>query len=654
VTTHAFSGTGLPAAELQKAVGQRYHCGIGDGIRNYGYMFEPTTGKDGGFHWRTDTAAKDALIAYSSQQLIDRDFAFFPRVTDADFSNGGYQEVWLDPKKYFDSDLDPSIPGYLQLRPSWTRVTKAGVNATIGQVVAWKGDFWFTFGEANGNIYSASGGTTTVAFAAAVVGLFTDGQYLYAGFGDRVRRSSDGTAWTTVSATLNGTAAQWWVINQGTNGYFAYYLVGTNVLYKIDLTLGFPIAAAAQPQVSTGNNAFQIVDVVEFQTAISILTNDVRGTGCDVWYHDGTNMTRIVRIEGYNAQGMCNALGNLYVGAYVVGKLTSPELIQISTGSFLVVAKPGSPFPAASQSCFQPQASSNFVYWPIVAPSIKGISNANAVIVQYNLQTGAVTHLPVKGSDDGANVTASGLRGIANLGDSVAAVFAINAGADGVCQYQTWAFGTLTYSPSGWLASSHIDFGTPSIPKRFRRIEVHHAPLNAGERIDIEAFVDTDPLAFTTGLTPVPPGATNFNTTVGSAITAMTFAASTVGKTLYYAIKLTAGTSQLTTPRVSYVSIEVGGTWVADVYLACTARRHLLGQELDTQGASSADLAYLLMLSQENGNLVTFYHPNGQTYSMTLDMLDNWNPSPVSLMQSQDNRPLDEEYTVHAILRQVA
>lgn len=664
MTTYAFPASRYTtASDLQNAVGQQYHLGLsgplgaGAGSIYYGYLLEPDSSKSGGFHQRSDTASKDALIQYSSQNLIDRDLAYFPRVTDGDFSGGGYQEVWLQQNRYFDSDLETSIPGFLELRSSWSRSTKTTITPTLGQVVAWKGDYWFTFGESNGHVYSANGGTTTTPFAASLVGLDTDGDYLYAGYGDRLRRSSDGSTWTTVTTTLNGTATNWWVVSQGTNGYFAYYTVaGTpNVLYKIDLTQTFPIAAAAQPQVPTGSNNFTIVDIVPYQTAISILTNDVQGYGCDVWYHDGTNMTRIARIDGYNAQGMCNGLGNLFVGASAVGNLTSPELIQISSGTLTVVAKPGSPFPAAGQLSYQPRASSNYVYWSLIAPSIKGISSANVVVLQYNLQTGAVTHLPNKGSDDGKIVSSVGLRGVAPLGDNLAMLFAVPDGinTDGVCQYQTWAFGTLTYSPSGWLVSSHIDFTTPGVSKRFRRIEVHHAPLNAGEQIYIEAHADQDPLGFTTSLGPTPASASATNSTVGSTLTAMTFGQDTIGKTLYFALKLTAGNSQLTTPRVSYVSIEVGGTWTWELNLACTSKRQLLdGQNEDTQGVKGQDLAYFILIAYEQGQNLTLYHRNGQSYTVAIESVDAWNLSPITQARSQDI--LDEEYIVNCTLRQVA
>lgn len=659
MTTHKFDGAGLSVAELTKAVGQRYHCGLGDGVRNYGYVFEPDGTKSGGFHWRTDTASKDALIAYSSQQLIDRDLAFFPRVTDGDFSGGAFQEVFIDPRKFFDADLDPRIPGYLQLRPQWTRINKAGL--TVGtnfDVVAWKGDFWYTFGEASGNIYSANGGTTTTPGGVAIVSLDTDGTYLYAGTGVKLWRSSDGSTWTAVTSSINGTATQWWVVNQGTNGYFAYYQSGPNLLYKIDLTQGFPIAAAAEPQIPVGSNAINIIDLVAYQTSIAILTTDVTGPGSDVWYFDGNNLTRIIRIEGYTAQGLCNALGALYVGGFAVGKTTSPKLFKVDAGTYDEVVIPGSPFPAANQSCLQPRASGRFVYWPILRPSISGISNGIGVVLQLDVLTGAVSKLPCQDATDFTTVSAGLLRTIALLGDNIACVY-VN-GTTGVLQYQQTAFGVIKYQGSGWLASSHIDFGTPGITKRFRRIEVHHAPLNAGESIFVECFVDQDPLGFTTALAPVPLAQSggslanggSLNNVVGSIQTNLTLSQDTVAKTLYFAIKVTAGTAQNTTPRVSYITIEVGGTWVADVQLACTRRRNSLAQEQDTQGASASDLAYLLFLAQENGTLLTFFHRNGQTYTMAIESLDAWNPAP---LVSQDNqRPNDEEYVVHAILRQVA
>lgn len=659
MTTYSLATSRYPdGTTLQAAVGQQYHLGLSDGTVFYGYVLKPDASpaqfgtRYGGFRQRSDTAGKDALIQYSSANLIDRDLAYFPRVTDGDFSGGGYQEVWIDPRKYFDSDLDPRVPGFLQLRAQWTRKTQAAITAgTNYQVVPFNGDFFYTFGEASGNVYSANAGATGTASAGAVISLDTDGSYLYAGTATGLWRSTNGTGWTAVTSTINGTATQWWVVNQGTNGYFAYYQNAPNTLYKIDLTLAFPIAAASDVQVGVGANAINIIDIVEFQTSIAILSTDVRGPGFDLWYFDGTNLTRIIRVEGYTAQGICNALGGLYVSASAVGGKTSPILAHIDNGTYEIVARPGSPFPASGQTCLQPRAASQYVYWPIIAPSINGISSANGVIVQYDVLTGAVTRLP---NNDSTDYTTPGgtLRTVAALGDTLAVCY-LN-GTTGTLQYQQPAFTSPgTYQSSGWLASSHIDFSTPGITKRFRRIEVHHTPLAAGEQILIEAFVDRDPVTFTTALTPAPATATATNSTIGSTLTALTFGADTIGKTLFYGLKLAAGTSNLTTPRVSYVSIEIGGTWTWLFTLACTSKRQLLdGTNEDTQGVTGKDLAYLLLLAYENGQNLTLFHRNGTSYTVTIESLDLWNPSPQSSFRPQDAK--DEEYEVSIVLRQIA
>lgn len=667
-------------ATLQKAVGQQYHLGLSagfftlaDGTTNqnvfYGYILEPDNTKSGGFKQRSDTASKDALINYSSGQLIDRDLAFFPRVTDGDFSGGGYQEVWIDTHKYFDSELDIRIPGYLRLRPQLQYPIKSGITAGAHfQTVAWNGDYWYSFGESNGNIYSANGNQTTAPTQSSIVSLDTDGSLLYAGTASALYSTPDGNSWTTVDSTINGTATQWWIINQGTNGFFAYYQSGSNLLYKIDLTKGVGQSAANQPQVPMGGNAVNIVDIVEYQTSIAILTTDVRGSGSDLWYFDGTNLTRIARIDGYTAQGMCNALGSLYIGLSAIGQNSSPILSKVDSGTFEVVARPGLPFPVANQSCLQPRASSQYVYWPLVNPSLT-VNVAppllpaapGGLIVQYDVLSGAVSHLnpftPAVFSTNGGS-----LRAVAILGNSVGFVTQLSA-TTGMLIHESTAFPSATganiFMP-GSLTSSRIDFATPGINKRFRRIEVHHSPLNAAEQITVNAFVDVDPVALTVKSPTSAPiaNATAINNIVGSTLTALTFGTDTIGKTVAFQLIMTSsfqapGTGGLTTPTVFYVSIEVGGTWAWEVTLACTSKRQLLdGENYDQQGVTGKDLAYLLLLAYENGYTMTLYHRNGQSYQVAIESLELWNPSPLQPSQSQLVR--DEEYLAHVILRQVS
>src|SRR5690349_16194421 len=144
-----------PTRNIQAGdVGTRYHVGIGYNGSTYGYVLSPGTK----FEETTDLHSKELLTQYSSPSLIDRDFVNYPRVTDGDFSGGGLQTIFIDPRRYFDSDLDINVPGYLILRPSWARTQKSSITPVIpGQMVAWNGDFWFTFAEATKNFYSANG-----------------------------------------------------------------------------------------------------------------------------------------------------------------------------------------------------------------------------------------------------------------------------------------------------------------------------------------------------------------------------------------------------------------------------------------------------------------------------------------------------------------
>src|SRR5262249_25191405 len=153
------------------------------------------------------------------------------------------------------------------------------------------------------------------------------------------------------------------------------------------------------------------------------------------------------------------------------------------------------------------------------------------------------------------------------------------------------------------------------------RIEVHHSPLAAGEQIVVEAFIDQDPLGFSTTLTPVPSSATVTNSVLNSTVTTLTIGSNqSVGRSLYYAIQLTAGTNQQTTPKVIYTAIEVGGTWVWDLNLDCTSRRRLLnGSNDDPQGVNGKDLAYLIRNAYENGGNLTLFLAENVSYTVTIE-----------------------------------
>ena len=620
-------------------VGGNYHIGLSDGTRSYGYIFQNQGAQTQGIQEETNIADKDKLIQYSSPNLIDRDLAFYPRVTQGDESGGGLQIVFIDPTKYFDSDLEIRTPGYLTLRAGWQRTQlTTGLGAVTPQSVAWNNNVYTTFQGAS--YYNAAGS----AFAGAGITakfLDTDGSSLQIGDGvNNVQGTNDNSVYFTIS-TNTGTFTQMWTVSQATNGRFTY-LANGSLLTKLDLT-SLPASPVTVP---VGGNAQTIVDIDGYQNGIAILCNDRLGTGFDVWYHDGVNMTRIVRVNQYNATGMCPCLGDLYVTAQSTGQFEAPVLIRISAGSFEVVVRTSSPVATITNAGVgAPESSGQYVCFALTNPAINYVTTTSYIGV-YDVITGAYSHLGNQDTLD--SPLTQGPRQLAFSGRAV--TFPMTSSGNGFLQAQTNSSRlpvSNTFATSGTFVSSKLDFGTPGIPKRFRRIEAVHAPLAAGESIAITAFVDGDQLHL--GQTPQIGPVTN--NTVGTTISTLTMGADTVGRQMYYTTKLTSNGT--TTPDINRFAVEIGGTYTWPLDLDCTATRRLLNEQgEDPQGVTGKDLYFLLRNSYENGNLLTLYLAENVSYTVTIESLKAHNPAYVDHMGSPVKA--DEEWLVSCVLKQVS
>lgn len=638
-----------PSSFSASQVGTVYNIGLSDGTNSYGYIFQNQGQQTVGIKESSNVADKEKLIQFSSPNLIDRDLVFYPRVTQGDFSGGGLQTVFLDPTKYFDSDLEIRTPGFLNLRPAWKRTQLAtGLGAVTPQSVPWKNDIYTTF---QGSVVYNSAGTSTATGNTALY-LATDGWNLYAGDGNAsIRYTNDGSTWSDLS-TASGAYTQMWSVLQGTAGRFFYMarvIAGSGAtvfhnLYKLDT--GATLPNNSPVLVPTGNVPLTIVDVVPYQSGIAVLTKDPQGSGSDVWFHDGSNMTRIVRLEQYAVVGMVNCLGSLYVTATSFGQSEAPVLIRIDAGSFQIVARPASPqVTTSAASVGAPAASGQYVYFTLVSPQINQITTTSYIGV-YDTVSAAFSHIGSLDSLD--SPLASSVRQLTAAGR--AAAFPMISSGTGYLQYQTdntlLASGD-TYAASGTLISSRIDFGTPGIPKRFRRVEAVHAPLATGESVNLKVYVDGD--QFHVGATPLTAQTTNAS--LNSTITSCVMGADTVGRTMYYSVTLAGpGTS---TPDVIRIATEIGGTWTWEFDLDCTSRRRTLQQQLDdSQGANGKDLYYLLRNAYENGTTLTLYLASSANYAATIESLEGHSPAysdhPNSTVRA------DQEWLVHVILKQVA
>jgi hypothetical protein len=672
ITAYALAaGEMKTAAALQAAVGQRYHVGFDDGTHFYGYMLVADTAQSGGWHEKTDIAAKDAQIQYASPNIIDRDFVFWPRVTQGDWSGGGNQITFIAPNQYWDSDLDTRVPGYLTLRSRMQRTTtKSNATAFVGnnlqQIVPFSGDFFFSFCEAT-TFYDTNGSFTTHGAKQPVI-LDTDGNSLY--IGDQVNtvgQYNTSVVWNNdvFNALAGGLGSfnQMWVIDHGTFGHFLYYgSQGSNQkLFKVDLSLAFPVAAVNHVQVPTDNLSELIQDIVPYQNGIAILTFNAWNTQWSLWFHDGANMTPIVRMQGYFAAGMCNCMGDLFIGTYNVRGFTSPILWRVSSGSIAPVAVPGPPVPGTIiQGCLQPRASSQRVYWPVQNTNPQFPTNAISVIV-VDVVTGAVSRLPVTDANDLQIATfvplgltfnsTQHLRRVAVQGDTVAFTNSTGTAPSAFNlfdQYQVAnsqvAIQTPPYQASGKIITSRIDFQTPGVEKRFRRFEAQHASLPTNTSVKIDAFIDKDPAAYTAALMP---DATLTNSTAATVTTEL-FLNNLIGHTVYFAITL-ASSDGLNTPILNYYFVEATTPWSWEMLLDCSDTRTTLTGELDAQGVMGKDLAYFFRNAWESPAKLTMYHRNGNSYTVAVESLDFWNPSP-HVPQGQQVR--GETYFTKVILRQ--
>lgn len=646
-------------APIDKQVGPTYNLALSDGTVYYGYLLKPDATQ--GLIEKTDVATRDALVNYGSPNLVDRDLTYFPRVSQGDFSGGGLQVVFLSPNQYWDSDLDISQPGVLKLRQQVTTAS-ISVTSTTASIVAAQGQFWVgRSGASNLVLYnftnpsSITSNTTTISPAY----LSTDGYGVYYSDGSQIARwvSSE----TIVANTVQGTLGGLWVVQNGSGQYFAYYVNTTptpQALWRVDLsnTGAFPIAAGSHVQVPTGGLQVTFVQVVGYQNGIAILTTDsaTTPTGGDVWFHDGSALTHIVRIDGYRMRGLVNCLGDLYITADQAASTSGGSILaRVSGGTYQIVAAPTpiTALPALNSVPLlsQPATSGGRVFAYVKLSTQSGIVGDYVLI--YDSSTGSTSHGPSVGGQGVLDRASTGLC-VAATGSSVATVV-VGPSGNSFPRISAQALAGANYQTSGWLCSSKIDLATPSIEKRFRTVQIYHAPLRSGEQVLVNVFVDQEPLLWTTASSPVPSTATVNNTTVGSTSTVATMGAGgMVGRTMFYAMKLTGPNT--TTPNVNYAAVEVGGTWTWELELDCTSKRRPLpqNQEQDPQGVTGKDLYFLIRNAYENGTLLTLYLAQSVSYTVTIESIEARSIPYAEHPDPPAVKP-DEEWWVKTILRQV-
>lgn len=677
----------------QSDVGTRYHVGIGipdpAGGANpiiYGYCLVNDS-QQGLFHESIDVTARDQLLT-ASPELIDRDLVSFPRVTQGDFSGGVGQATAIDLTRCWDSDLDLHIPGYVELAPRWTRVFADFSTPTVnGPIIAAAGSFWTTwYDSTGGQLFQLIGGVGPTAITVPEAGILcTDGTYVYSTAGGAVSvyrfgAKTPGTATQVMSTTADGSGiVQMWAVKQGTNGWWLYYDTPTG-LFRADLTQAIPFGAGGSVAVPMGGIPGAVVDLVPFENGVAILMTDMpmvgttiggavnytldQSAGFSVWYSDGATMTLIARVEGLQGMGMCVLGSDLYVSGQPQQAFAPPALIKVNASEISVVAQLDvPPFTQSRQTCGQPVTNGRQVFWPVSSSPLAGISYLGHVVFVYDTVRQTLTHLPSYGDGLDNPGGQNQIRSLAVLGNTVAIpVIASSDGQIQVMENAAVAIGTggrLQFQVNGWLVTSRYDFNTPGISKLIRRVTVQHDVIPTGASVYVEAHVDQDPTGFNTQLGPNPANASITNSTAGSQVTILTLPQGTIGRSMYLAIELTHGTktnrvgnppwpTQDGSPGIQSVSIEVSTPWAWKMTLDCTSQRKNLTQQDDTteQGLRGRDLYWLLKTAWENALTVTFYHPNGTSYTAAIEDLSFDMTSPM-LGRPDPNRD-DQDFDSYA------
>jgi hypothetical protein len=654
------------AGKLQQGdVGKKFHLGIGSGspLNMYGYNVLRKDYGGSGYAKRTDVQSRDQLISVASPNITDRDLARTPRVTEGDFSGGILQQLFVNPRQSYDSDLEIRVHGNLQLRPAWVRKTvktalTTRLSPNISRSVTFGGDVYTTWGEVGGGIYNSAG---NLAATYDTYSMDSDGQYLYGADRSGNLWYYNGTAFATLANGFPVNIDNLWAVYLGTAGRFLYFVTnpvsggiqGTSVLQRIDLSAVFPLAPANVVAVPLGSFTGKIVDLVPYNGGIAILVNDLRHDYMTVWYHDGYNLQLILKIRSYAGVGICDCLGQLYVTAQSLGSLEPPVLLQVASSTFSVVARMGSQLPGGVRSSLNigaPVSSGQYVGFAVQNPAINGVTSTSYVVV-FDVLEQAVSHLPNLDANDNPGISTQNLCW---LGRAVFLPYVLSG--NGVMQYQTnqlvWIPGgtVAQFASTGRVVSPLHDFNTPGIAKRFRRVLAHHAPLNPGESITVQAFLGLDPTKYQAGVTTPTATVTHSYGVSDTAPsdTILNLPSPSLALSMYFVVVLNAGTNQQTTPTIYWVSIEAAPGWTFEFWVGCNSATKTLNGEDDPQSLTGTDRYGQIHNAWENGQPLTLWSPEGNVYTCVIQEGDFHADNPI--FREDVQAPQDHEYFVRLVL----
>lgn len=605
----AYGVTTLQGVQLTD-IGEKYDMALGydpgtGQATMYGYMVA------GEGVWKESTQLQDTqkLIQAASAAATDRDFTYWPKVSQSDWSQGMRQLVFTNPSRFYQSvGVDVTKPGYLTLAPAvgasgHTSYTMTGTYNTLP--LASDGVYWYLglsqagpknllIGNSAGiTAYNVAGGEILdmINTPAGVVYGTASGIWLVTNAGVASAVSADG-------------------ISQQPRQSFAYF---NQKLYYIKA----PGTSIWSVNLTTGGSLVQLeaISANQWEANYTCIANASSGLvyskgafgagpGFDnniIYTNDGTNETRIFDIPGVVKQ-MLEVNGTTYIlcqldqlsstaADYTLYTLTSSVVTgavsallddnRWSPADFLA----SNPSPTATcRGSIDADGRQVYIAWP------------GQPCLRLDLVSGGVSQL----SPPGAIINNAGGYGLGSL----TAHRVLNNGSQGIIHVvgagTTANVNVCASVPTvGTMITSYYDFTTPNLVKTFRGFEIAlFSALPQGASVTVAFGLDAS-----VTFTPMQVNVTS------PTLLSCVFPPGTKASRIRYQITLNAnGSGQAPIITAWSTKASLGRVWKTT--LSCKRNQMLRNGQQDDQKAQPQDLIANLYLAYQNAGKAIAFVPS--------------------------------------------
>lgn len=601
----AVGTTALQGVQLTD-IGEKYDMALGfdpgtGQATMYGYMIAANA------VWKESTQLQDTqkLIQAASAAATDRDFTYWPKVSQSDWSQGMRQLVFENEARFYESNgLDVTKPGYLTLQAaaSLTSYTLTGTYNTLPLVS--DGFNWYLGLSQSGHNLLIGNPSGIVAYNVAGGAEILDMLFTPAGV-------VFGTSANIYLVTSAGSASL--VINEGISqqprqslAYFdenLYYITG-NAIHSVNVTTGGTASTLVSISANNWEQNYTCLASVSSGLCYSkgtfgggpgyaatiVYTNtgasngetrifDIPGVVKQIWEANGTAYI-ICQLDQLSSTAADYTLYTLTSSVVTGAVSTLLDDNRFSPADFLA----NNPSPTATcRGQIDADGRSVYIAWP-------GMDQ-----LRLDLVSGGISSIAAPGTINGGGGYGIGSL-CAHRGLNVSGLGMVH-----VIGHGTSATVNVCSQPAttGTMITSYYDFTTPTLVKNFRGFEIElFSPLPQGASISVGFGLDAS-----TTFTPMATTVTQ--PTVISCI----FPTGTKASRIRYQITLTAnGTGQAPIVTSWSTKASLGRVWKTT--LSCKRNQLLRNDQNDDQKAQPQDLIANIYLAYQNAGKAIAFVPS--------------------------------------------